>query len=104
MRETIREKYNDLVDDLRTSYNKVKVIDNYDWNEYSPYTIFYLNKNESFDKFEDLWTSVVENGRDLDLSYDDILLEFETKARETFDYIELGTLDCYTDSEFELNI
>ena len=46
MKQEIVDKYNDLVNTLGNNYNKIKVIDNFDWNEYSPYTIFYLNKNE----------------------------------------------------------
>lgn len=104
MRETIKEQYGCLVENLYASYDKVKVIDDYDWYESNPYTIFYLNKNESFGKFEDLWNNVLNECRDNDLSYDDILIEFHERAKDEFDYIELGTLDIYTDSEYELMI
>lgn len=105
MKQEIVDKYNDLVNTLGNNYNKIKVIDNFDWNEYSPYTIFYLNKNESFDKFNDLWEKVkYEINESDDFSYEDILNDFENKAKEQFDFIELGKLDIYTDSEYELNI
>ena len=76
-KKAIMEKYNNLCEDIQTSY-----------------------KNESFDKFEDLWKSCIAK----ELCYDDILYDFEEKAKEQFDYIELGTLDIYTDSEYELEI
>lgn len=104
MRDTIRQHYNNLTDCLQEYYNKVKVIDDFDWHESNPYTIFYLNKNESFGKFQDLWNNVLNECRDNDLSYDDILDEFHKRAKDEFDYIELGTLDIYTDSDYELMI
>lgn len=102
--KTIREKYNDLRDDLYKNYNKIYVIDNYDFHRSTPYTIFYINKKEGFDKFEELWTKIVLECREQDLDYDDILWAFEEKARDIFDYIELGTLDIYTDKNYELEI
>ena len=102
--KTIREKYNDLRDDLYKNYNKIYVIDNYDFYRSTPYTIFYINKKESFDKFRELWNKTVLEGKDLDLDYDDILSEFEKRARDNFDYVELGTLDIYTDKDYELEI
>lgn len=106
MRETIKEKYNDLREDLYMNYNKVKIIDNYDFNRSCPYTIFYLNKNESFDEFKELWNSVIYDCKELDnYNYDDILWKFDEKARlDNFDYIELGTLDIFTDKDYTLEI
>lgn len=104
MKDIIREKYNSLVEDIRTSYNKIKIVDNFDWNEYSPYTIFYLSKNASFDKFSALWKKIVEESREKDYTYDDILWLFEYTASYDFDFIALGTLDIYTDSEYQLEI
>lgn len=104
MRDTIKEQYMCLVKNLHTYYNKVKVIDCYDWCESNPYTIFYLNKNESFDKFECLWNSVINECKYNDLAYDDILNEFDERAKDEFDYIELGTLNIYTDNNYELII
>lgn len=104
MRETIREKYEDLKEDLYTNYNKVKVIDNYDFYQSNPYTIFYLNKNEDFNKFEYEWKKYVENGREHDYNYDDILWTFEKDMKDIFDYMELGTIDIYTDNVYELEI
>ena len=100
MRETIREKYNNLTDDIRTSYNKIMVVDNYDFYRSNPYTIFYLNKNESFEEFKKLWNTCIDN----ELCYDDILWAFEEKAKQQFDYVELGTLNIYTEEEYELEI
>ena len=104
MRDTIKQDYNNLTGCLQAYYNKVKVIDDYDWYDSNPYTIFYLNKNESFDKFHDLWNNVINECRDNDFSYDDMLNEFDERAKDEFDYIELGTLDIYTDSDYELMI
>ena len=103
MNKTIQEKYNDLREDLYKNYNKIYVIDNYDFHRSTPYTIFYLNKKESFDKFEELWTKNVLECREQDLDYDDILWRFE-RDMEDFDYIELGTLDIYTEQDYELEI
>lgn len=104
--KTIREKYNDLRDDLYKNYNKIYVIDNYDFHRSTPYTIFYINKKESFEEFKELWGSVVYECKELDsYNYDDVLWAFEEKARiDNFDYIELGTLDIYTDKDYELEI
>ena len=105
MKEIIREKYNDLREDLYKSYNKIYVIDNYDFHRSTPYTIFYINKSESFDEFKELWGSVVYECEELDsYDYDDILWKFEEKARDKFDYVELGTLDIYTEKDYELEI
>ena len=100
MRETIREKYNNLTNDIRTGYNKIMVVDNYDFYRSNPYTIFYLNKNESFEEFKKLWNTCIDN----ELCYDDILWAFEEKAKQQFDYVELGTLNIYTEEEYELGI
>lgn len=100
MRETIREKYNSLIDDLYKNYYKVKVIDNYDFYKSNPYTIFYLHKLDNFEEFKKLWNSCIDS----ELCYDDILCAFDEKARDNFDYIELGTLDIYTDNVYELEI
>ena len=96
----IMQKYYDLTDDIKTSYNKIKVIDNYDFYLSHQYTIFYLNKNEDFNKFKDLWEETLNS----EWSYDDIIAEFEAKADDLFDYFELGTLDIYTEKGYELEI
>ena len=105
MRKTIREKYNDLRDSLYKDYNKIYVIDNYDFHKSNPYTIFYINKNESFDEFKGLWDDVIYNCKELDdYNYDDVLWAFEERATREFDYVELGTLDIYTDKDYKLEI
>lgn len=103
MGETILSKYHDLREDLSKNYNKIYIIDNYDFHRSTPYTIFYINKKESFDKFKDLWTKNVLECREQDFDYDDILWRFE-RDMEDFDYVELGTLDIYTDKDYELEI
>ena len=103
MKETIKEKYNNLIDDIYTSYNKILIIDDYDFYESNPYTIFYLSKNESYDKFCDLWKKTLEFCRQKDFCYDDILNEFIKQAKN-FDFLELGSIDIYTDSIYTLCI
>ena len=98
----ILEKYNLLCEDIYTSYNKVKIVDNYDWNEESPYSIIYLGTNESFDRFKDAWEENKEKYRDE--CYDDIMNYFNENYKNDFDFFELGTLDITTQSEYELNI
>lgn len=101
MKETIREQYNSLYDNIQDNYNKITIIDNWDFTSNNPYTIFYLSKNESFDKVNDIWKECLNK----DLSYDDVLWEFDKRITENnIDCIELGTLNIYTDSEYELEI
>lgn len=102
MKQTIREKYNSLLDDLYKNYNKVKIIDNYDYYKSNTYTIFYLNNTESFDDFRKVWNKVLEENMSED--YDTILDEFNKKAKGMFDYVELGTLDICTREDYELEI
>ena len=99
MNKVIMEKYYNLIDDLLTSYSKIKVVDDWNWTESHPYAIIYLNKNESFEKFEDLWNSTIDH----ELDYCDNLANFEQLADEQFDYLEIS-LDTFTDSEYELKI
>ena len=63
-----------------------------------------MNKKESFDKFEDAWNNMEEELEENDLSYDEIVYEFEEKNKNKFDFFELAQLDIYTDSEYELDI
>lgn len=105
MRDVIYKEYAHLTKNLCNNYNKIYVIDNYDFKRSTPYTIFYINKKESFEEFKELWGSVVYECEELDsYDYDDILWCFEEKARDNFDYVELGTLDIYTDKDYELEI
>ena len=103
-KEIILEKYSDLVEDIQASYNQIRIIDNYDFNEDKPYCIFYLNKNESLDKFEDAWLDNLEYCRGFDFGYEDIIDNFNKEYEEKFDYIELTGLDIYTNSAYELEI
>lgn len=102
MRDKIMENYYELTDTLWTHYNKVKVIDNYDYYKSNAYTIFYLNNTESFDDFRKVWNKVLEENMSED--YDTILDEFDKKAKGMFDYVELGTLDICTREDYELEI
>ena len=105
MNSNIMNKYNDLVEDIMIGYNKIKVVDNFDYCNSNAYTIFYLNKNNSFEDFKDLWNKNRETCKEFDsYSYDDILDSFNEEAIVKFDYVELGTLDIYTDSIYELEI
>lgn len=99
MKDTIIEKYNDLWEDINMHYNKVKIIDNYDD---STYTILYLNKNDSFDKFEDAWEVNRLDYEDED--YDYIVEKFFDNNEDKFDFFELEALDISTQSEYELDI
>lgn len=103
-KEIIKEQYMSLRESIYTSYNGIKVIDNYDFYTSNPYTIFYLNKKEDFNEFAKLWNKVVSDCNKHDYDYDDILWEFEKQATDKFDYIELGTLDIYTDKTYKLEI
>jgi len=101
----IVNRYIDLVDDIRSSYNKVKVIDNFDYCKSNAYTIFYLNKNNNFEEFKDLWYKNKETCREFDNDcYDSILDSFNEEAMVKFDYVEIDKLDIYTDSIYELEI
>ena len=102
MRDKIMKNYNELTDTLWTHYNKVKVIDNYDYYKSNAYTIFYLKNTESFDDFRKVWNKVLEENMSED--YDTILDEFDKKAKGIFDYVELGTLDICTREDYELTI
>lgn len=104
MRDKIMENYYKMTDMLWSNYNKVKVIDNYDYYKSNAYTIFYLRNTENFDDFRKVWNKVVLEGRDLDLCYDDILEYFCKQERDNFDFIELGTLDICTREDYELEI
>lgn len=104
MRNEILKKFESLTNDIEENYNKVSIIDSYD---YSTYTILYLNKKESFDKFSDLWEKTQDdfnNDYFDDDSFDNKLSVFTERAEESFDFIELGTLDIMTDSVYELEI
>lgn len=98
------QKYKDLADDIRTSYDKIKVVDNFDWNRTIPYTIFYVNKNVEFSRVNKLWLTVREEAGQ-DATYDEILDMFLEKAEaDDMDIVEIGTLDTYTDNLYELEI
>ena len=104
MEKEIMKKYNEIRTMIFDNYDKIKIVDNYDCNSEIPYTIFYLNKQESFDKFKDAWQENINYMKELDdYSYDNILNRFSDKNND-FDYVELGTLDIYTDKEYELEI
>lgn len=102
MKDKILKEYSILCDDIQNNYNQIKIIDTYDFDEDSPYTIIYLNKNDSFEKFETAWKKTKEEfyGED----YDTIYYEFEKENDKKFDFINLGLLNVFTDSEYELNI
>lgn len=102
MRDKIMKNYHELTDTLWFNYNKVKVIDNYDYYKSNAYTIFYLRNTESFDDFRKVWNKVLEENMSED--YDTILDEFDKKAKGIFDYVELGTLDICTREDYELTI
>ena len=102
MRDKIMENYYKMTDMLWSNYNKVKVIDNYDYYKSNAYTIFYLRNTESFDDFKKIWNKVLEENMSED--YDTILDEFDKKAKGVFDYVELGTLDICTREDYELEI
>lgn len=103
--KTIMQNYNNLVDALYENYNKITVIDTYDWDAGKPYTIFYLNKKDSFDNFKDDWNKIKEDIKEMDdFSYDDILDIFEAKTKNKYDYIELASVNIYTTSVYELEI
>ena len=104
MRETILERFSDLTEDLFENYDKVYIIDDYDFYESNPYTIFYISKKDNFNDFEEMWENNVKECREKDYSYDDIADSFYKKARDKFDYVELGTLNIYTDKEHTLYI
>ena len=104
MRDKIMENYYKMTDMLWSNYNKVKVIDNYDYYKSNAYTIFYLRNTESFDEFKKVWKENIEECREKDYCYDDILDAFGSKAKDIFDYVELGTLDICTREDYELEI
>ena len=105
MKNDILEKINSLYDEIAANYNKVKIIDDYDYEEYS---IFYLNKKESFEKFSELWEQFKEDNQDEDgsylMGYDDMVSEFYRQVKDKIDYFECGLINVYTDSEYELYI
>ena len=103
MKNEILKKYNDLYDEIVNNYNRVKVIDNYDYEEY---TTFYINKNESFEKFQDLWEQFLEKEEENenDLSYDEKITKFVKKTQGKVDFFELGTLCVFTNNDYELYI
>ncbi len=102
MKERISREYQELVMDLKRDYDKVYVIDKYDFYKSNAYTIFYLNKQDKFNDFKELWNKTLDENMSED--YDTILDEFDKVASEKFDYIELGTLNIYTDKDYELEI
>lgn len=102
--EIVLSKYKDLIDSIEGHYYQIKVIDNYDWYKSNPYTIFYLNKRADFNEFKKLWDENRKQAYEEDLCYEDILDDFWKKAKDRFDYVELGTLNIYTDREYELEI
>lgn len=102
MRDKIMENYYKMTDMLWSNYNKVKVIDNYDYYKSNAYTTFYLRNTESFDEFKKAWNKILEENMSED--YDTILDEFNKKAKSMFDYVELGTLDICTREDYELEI
>jgi hypothetical protein len=103
MKEKIYEEYENLVNEINSNYNKITIIDNYDFNTESPYTLFYLNKNDSFEKFKDAWNKLSKETQD-DYCYDEFIDLFIIKNKDRFDFFELGSLKVYTDSEYELYI
>ena len=106
MKRTIREKYNDLAEDLYIHYNKVLVIDNYDYDRSNPYTIFYLNNNDNFNDFKELWDknkNECQEEKQYDC-YDNVIDSFYEKARDKFDCVELSTVNIYTKEDYELEI
>lgn len=104
MKDDILKLYNELTDMIYDNYNQIKIVDNYDWNEESPYTIIYLHKDESFEKFEEAWETNKIECEEEDYDYGDILSEFDIKNEKKFDYINLGSLNTYTSKEYELDI
>ena len=105
MKNDILEKISSLYDEIAANYNRIKIIDDYDYEEY---TIFYLNKKESFEKFSDLWEQFKEDNKDEDesylMGYDDIIAEFFKKIEGKVDCFECGLLQVYTESAYELYI
>lgn len=104
MKEKIYEEYENLVNEINSNYNKITIIDDYDFNTESPYTLFYLNKNDSFEKFKDAWNNLSEETQDDGLCYDEFIDLFRLKNKDRFDFFELRSLTVYTDSEYELYI
>lgn len=106
MRDMIMENYYKMTDMLWSNYNKVKVIDNYDYYKSNPYTIFYLNNNNNFNDFKELWNENKNECREEKQydCYDNIIDSFYEKARDKFDCVELGTLDICTREDYELEI
>lgn len=105
-KKEILERFNELSEEIITKYNKVRVRDNYndlDEDFDGNLTNFYLEKQESFDEFKDLWEENLKN-KEQDLSYDEILDNFNEVADGKFDYFENGSLDVYTDEIYELEI
>ena len=97
MKNTIMEKYNDLYEDIQMKYNKITIM-----NLDKVYTIFYLNKNDSFEKFQDTWLNFNMKNEEYGYSYDEIIDLFYEQAGKDFDYFELGTVNVYTDCEYTL--
>ena len=101
----ILNNINDLVEKIMNNYNVIQVVDNYyyDNNIDKNITNFYLNKNESFSKFEDLWLEFYNEH--LGEDYYTIIEEFNKIAKEKFDYFESNFIqNVCTDSIYELEI
>jgi hypothetical protein len=103
MKDKILNKWEELWNDLHDNYNKIIVKDDYDNTKY---TILYLNKNESFEKVEDLWKELREEFRENDESYDyiDTLSIFLDRIDDKIDIFEFSMVDIYTEHEYELEI
>lgn len=100
MKKEIEEKLNEIINIIQQNYNRIKIIDIFDGNEI---THFYLNKNESFEKFEESFIKVYEK-YDGDYLYTDIIDFFNEKNKNKFDYFEIEYLDINTDKSFEIEI
>lgn len=94
-----------LIETIMNNYNTINVVDNYyAYNDIDKnITNFYLHKNESFSKFEDLWLKFYNEH--LGEDYYTIIEEFNKVAKEKFDYFESNFIqNVCTDSIYELEI
>jgi len=103
MKDKILNKWEELWNDLHNNYNKIVVKDDYDDTKY---TILYLNKNDSFEKVEDLWKEMRKEFRENGESYDyiDTLSIFLDRIDDKIDIFEFSMVDIYTEHEYELEI
>lgn len=69
--------------EILKDYNLINIVDTYDWEDTK--IVFYLNKKNDFQSFENLWNKIKEENDDL--PYDDVLCEFDKVAKDKFDYI-----------------